>query len=444
MRQFKWDKKYLYWGITAFCVIAASLLFYMALNYLGFIGDEIKKITIVLAPFIWGFIITYLLLPFVKKVEEILTPLLNHIDNKVNRKFAPKTKKAIYTVRLSRGISVFLGEIVFIAIVAMLFYMLIPQLVESINNIIANSNFYLESTTAWLESTLANYPEIEDVVMPWLNNFNEMAVTFIRTTLLPSIGSFASSLTSGVISAVKAIYNLIIGIIVSCYILASYEQFSARAKKLLYSIFSVNISEKVLYGIDFVDKTFMSFITGKLLDSLIIAIICYVGCAIIGTPYTLLVSAVIGVTNIIPFFGPFIGLVPTAFLILLVDPLKSLIFVIFIIILQQIDGNLIGPKILGNSVGITGFNVMFAIIVGAGLFGFWGMLFGVPVFVVIYNIVKGAVNRKLRRSGLPVNGRDYVNIDHIDPDTLDPVEKGSANSRAKRGAPPVRTAKPKE
>lgn len=435
MRQFKWDKKYLYWGITAFCVIAASLLFYMALSYLGFISEKINQLVVILSPFIWGFVITYLILPFMKKVEAEIYPLLQKLSVTIKKKYGKKLKlkKEVNLAKLSRGISVVLGEIVFLAIVSMLFYMLIPQLIESINNLIANSNSYLETTSDWIEGLLANYPEIERQVLPMLEDFNDTAANFIRTTILPYVGSLASSLTSGVISALKAVYNLVIGIVVSVYVLSTYEDFGAHAKKLLYSIFSVNATEKILDGLSAVDRTFMGFITGKLLDSLIVAIICYVGCAIIGTPYTLLVSAIIGVTNIIPFFGPIIGLVPSAFLILLVDPVKSLIFIIFIIILQQIDGNIIGPKILGNSVGITGFNVMFAIIVGAGLFGFWGMLFGVPVFVVLYNIFKSIVNRKLKRSGLPVSGDDYVNIDHIDPDTLLPVGK-SNSSNSRRGA----------
>jgi len=482
-RRFNWDKKYLYWGITAFCVIAASILFFMALNYIGTVSSLMSKLVTIFSPFIWGFVITYLLLPIVKRIEsDMVRPLIKLIRgelakrkdnpkpkkkytgkysryiNKVTDFFAacvafirkytdkylskaetqPKPKKEADSSKWERGISVVLGEMLFIAALTLLVYMIIPQLVDSLYNLIANSNSYIDTTTKWIEEILADYPAFEAQVQPILDNLSVMITDFVKTTLLPGIGSLASSLTTGVISAVKAIYNLVIGIVVSCYILASYENFSAKAKKLLYAIFSVQSSEKILYGIDFVDRTFMGFINGKLLDSAIVAIICYVGCAILGMPYTLLVSAIIGVTNVIPFFGPIIGLVPSALLILFVNPLKSLIFIIFVLVLQQIDGNVIGPKILGNSVGITGFNVMFAIIVGAGFFGFWGMLLGVPVFVVIYNVLKGVLNRKLKNAGLPVSGDEYLNIDHIDPDTLRPVEKGRENSRAKRGAAPVR------
>ena len=161
----------------------------------------------------------------------------------------------------------------------------------------------------------------------------------------------------------------------------------------------------------------MGFITGKLLDSAIIGAICYIGCLIMNMPYALLVSVIIGVTNVIPFFGPFIGAIPSALLILLVDPWKCLIFIIFIIILQQVDGNIIGPKILGGSIGINGFWVMFSIILFGGLFGFWGMLLGVPVFVVIYTGVTRLVDKRLKKKDLPDDPDLYSDLDHIDPES---------------------------
>ena len=212
---------------------------------------------------------------------------------------------------------------------------------------------------------------------------NTNVFDWVRSTLLPGLGSVVSNVTTGVAYAVKAVYNLIIGIIVSVYILGNIEGFAAGARRLSYSLFGIESAEKIRDLLAFTDKTFMGFINGKLLDSAIIGLICYIFCAIVNMPFALLVSVIIGVTNIIPFFGPLIGAVPSAIIILMVNPMKMLVFVIFIIILQQIDGNFIGPKILGSSIGISGFWVMFAIILGAGLFSFWGMLLGVPVFVLI-------------------------------------------------------------
>ena len=234
-----------------------------------------------------------------------------------------------------------------------------------------------------------------------------------------------TNITSGVVVVLRGLYNLIIGIIVSAYILGNLEKYSASAKRMLYSVFTVEAAEKIRDGIDFADRTFMSFLTGKLLDSAIIGLICYIVCAVIKMPYALLVSVIIGVTNIIPFFGPLIGAIPSAIIILMVDPLKCLIFVIFIIVLQQVDGNIIGPKILGNTTGIDGFWIMFSIILGAGLFGFWGMLLGVPVFVVILTVVNKLVTRKLARSDLPTEAEAYRNLDHIDPVTREPVKRGA-------------------
>ena len=263
---------------------------------------------------------------------------------------------------------------------------------------------------------------VQDVV----TNVNTNVFSWVQSTLLPSLGSVVSNVTSGVAYVVKAVYNLIIGIIVSIYILGSYESFSAGARRLSYSLFGIEGAEKLRDALAFTDKTFMGFINGKLLDSAIIGLICYIVCASLNMPYALLVSVIVGVTNIIPFFGPLIGAVPSAIIILMVDPMKALIFVIFIIILQQIDGNFIGPKILGSSIGINGFWVMFSIILGAGLFSFWGMLLGVPVFVLIYTVINNAVVKKLKKSDLPVETADYVDLERIDPVTREIVKKPSA------------------
>ena len=213
-----------------------------------------------------------------------------------------------------------------------------------------------------------------------------------------------------------------VGIIVSFYVLFNKEAVATGAKRVLYCIFTVEAAEKILEGVRFTDKTFMDFISGKILDSAIIGILCYICCSLMNMPYTLLVAVIVGVTNVIPFFGPFIGAIPSAFIILLVDPMKCLIFLVFILILQQFDGNILGPKILGSSTGVNGFWIMFAIIIGGGFFGFMGMLLGVPVFVVIYSGIKNLTRRKLRRSGLPEDYESYENLHHIDPKTGEHIE----------------------
>ncbi len=412
-RIFNWDKKYLYWGVTAFCVIACSILFYMALAYLPVIGTALKSLARILSPFIWGLIITYLLAPLYKGLYQgFFLPLTEKLSGK-KKKGSPKLAKAL---------SVLLSIIVFLAMITALVYLIIPQLYSSVETIVNNSPGYIDKLSEWSKNTLANYPELRDFVTEKFEEINTNLFTWVRDTILPGLGSFVSNITAGVYYFLRAVYNIVIGIIVSAYLLSNMETASARAKRLCYCVFGVEWAEKIRSAIRFTDRTFMGFINGKLLDSAIIGLICYVVCAILKMPYALLVSVIIGVTNIIPFFGPLIGAIPSAFIILLVDPLKALIFVIFIIILQQVDGNIIGPKILGSSIGINGFWVMFSIILGAGLFSFWGMLLGVPVFVVIYTGITILVERKLKKRSLPVDPEDYADLDHIDPVTREPVK----------------------
>ncbi len=411
-RHFHWDKKYLYWGITAFCVIAAATIFYMALNYLDLLKSALASLIRVLSPFIWGLVIAYLLSPLVKLLQKkAFGPLFEKI-------FAKRPEKGSKAARI---LAVVFAEIIMLALITGLFFLIIPQLYSSIETIVINSPTYIESLTNWVNKMLTDFPEVRDYVVGMLGDVNTDLISWLQTTILPRLGSLLSNVGTGVRYVVTGVYNLVIGIIVSVYLLSNTETFIASAKRILYSIMSVDTAKRFLNILRFADRTFIGFINGKLLDSAIIGLICYIGCSILNMPYALLVSVMIGITNIIPFFGPLIGAVPSALIILMVDPVKCLVFVIFVILLQQLDGNIIGPKILGNSVGINGFWVMFSIIIGAGFFGFWGMVLGVPVFVVIYTIIKESVRRKLLRSDLPTDEASYTNLDYIDPVTLKPV-----------------------
>ncbi len=416
-RRFNWDKRYLYWGVTAFCVIAAALLFYFAVGNITVFGNAVSRLVSILAPFIWGLVICYLLSPLMRSVE-------NRLFLPLARKLYRKNKKNDGR-RFARALTVVFCEIVLILVLVALVYLIIPQMLSSVQALISNSGVYLDNLSKWADGLFENYPVLDDYLGGFLDNFNTNLGNWLETKLLPRVGSVVTSVTSGVYGVAKSIYNLIIGIIVSIYLLSDKEGFVAAVKRMTYSVFSVETADRLRSGLNFVDRTFMSFLNGKLLDSLIIGIICYIVCSILKMPYTLLVSVIVGVTNIIPFFGPLIGAVPSALIILMVDPTKCLIFIIFVIILQQIDGNIIGPRILGNSTGITGFWVMFSIILGGGLFGFWGLLLGVPVFVVIYSLVTSLIVKKLKRNDLPWELEDYKELDYIDPATLQVVKKAS-------------------
>lgn len=413
-RVFKWDKKYLHWGITAFSVVACAILFYMALNYLDLVRDGLKKLMGILSPFIWGLIITWLIAPMTGVFER---NLFAPISGKIWKNNSRRAKG------LARSLAILLGEIVFLAIIAALVYLIVPQLYQSLETIVKSSDSYITTVSHWIETLLNDFPEIESYALELLGRANESLVTWLQSTLLPELGSFVSSVTAGVYYALMGVYNLLIGIIASVYILSNLENFSAGAKRWIYSAFSVDNAKKVLDGVKFINRTFVGFINGKMLDSAIIGLICYVCCSLLKMPYALLVSVIVGVTNVIPFFGPFIGAIPSGIIILMVSPIKALIFVVFILLLQQVDGNIIGPKILGSTTGINGFWVLFSIIVGAGLFGFWGMLLGVPVFVVLQTLANMSIEKKLKDKALPWDTDTYRDMDYIDPVTYDIIEK---------------------
>lgn len=427
MKRYRWDKKYLYWGVTAFLVIAACIVFYMLVSNLGWLQRTVQQLTAILSPFVWGFVIAYLLYPVMKIYNRCLfVPLCNLLLGRSGRAetLAPK---------VARGLSVFLSIITLLVVVGALLWMVVPQLYTSVETIVLGSTDYLRRADAWLTRMLEDYPEVEAAVTSLFGDLSDGLFTWMQNNLLPEFRGLITAFTVNVYNVVRSIYNIIIGIIVSVYLLYSKEHFCARCKKVVYCIFSLEASERLISGINYTNDVFMGFISGKILDSLIIAILCYIGCIIMGIPYALLVSFIIGLTNIIPFFGPFIGAIPSALIILTVSGWKMLFFIIFVLVLQQFDGNVLGPKILGNRVGVNGFWVMFSIIVGAGLFGFAGMLLGVPVFVVIYTFFRNLVNRKLARSDLPVETEAYVDISHIDPRSGETVTRPPKEKRSSTG-----------
>lgn len=398
-RIFNWDKKYLYWGVTAFCVIACSILFYMALAYLPMIGRALGSLGRILSPFIWGLVITYLLSPLYKTLyKNVFLPMTERLSGKKKRG-SPRAAKAL---------SVLLSIIVFLAVITALVYLIIPQLYASIETIVNNSSTYVAKLSEWSQGLLANYPEVQTFVTEKFEEINTNLFGWIRDTILPRFGSFVTNVTAGVYYFFRAVYNVVIGIIVSVYLLSNRESATARARRLCYCVFGLERAERIRDAIRFTDKTFMGFINGKLLDSAIIGLICYIVCAILKMPYALLVSVIIGVTNIIPFFGPLIGAIPSAFIILLVDPLKCLIFVIFIVILQQIDGNIIGPRILGDSTGLSSMWVIIAVLTGGGFFGVLGMFFAVPVFAMGYSLVTFLVEWRLQKKNMPLDSMEYL------------------------------------
>ncbi|MEG0691751.1 MAG: AI-2E family transporter [Oscillospiraceae bacterium] len=416
--KFRWEKKYLYWGITAFLVIVCSISFFVLLNKIDLVAGAFGVLSHILMPFILGCSFAYLLNPVMDFVEKKwIIPLLKKSKNKK-------------LLKSSRWISITISLLFALAILTGLFIMVIPQFIESVVHIVNNLPTYFTNLEEWVLDLVKNNASLQETLTEQFENLNVMINDWAKLNLLPQINSIISGITTGVLGVLTVVKNIFIGLIISVYVLAAKERFFAQGKKLTYAIFSVKAANVVLKMTRRSDRVFGGFIIGKIIDSAIIGVICFIGMNIFNMPFPLLISVIIGVTNIIPFFGPFIGAIPSGLLILMIDPMSCLYFGIFILALQQFDGNILGPKILGDSTGLSAFWVMFAILVGGGLFGFVGMLVGVPAFAVVYSIISEVSEARLKRHELPSNTDDYYDIDYINPEedliykeTVDDVKK---------------------
>ena len=258
-----------------------------------------------------------------------------------------------------------------------------------------------------MEHLLESNPEVEKWVTQQLNIYYADIQSWLTLKMLPQATTLMTALSGGIVSALNFLLDLLVGIIASVYLLATKERCAANARRLVCGLFSRTNAGWVLRAVKKVDEIFSGFVRGKLLDSLIIGILCFICCSIFGFPYTPLVSVIVGVTNVIPFFGPFLGATPSIFLILLVSPIQAVYFALFVLALQQLDGNVIGPLILGDKTGISSLWVIIAILVGGSFFGVAGMFFGVPVCACILSAVNFIVETRLRRRDLPVETEAY-------------------------------------
>ena len=414
--KFSEQPHYFQWGLTAFCVIGCCVLVAFVLIKLPFIWNVVKKLFGALSPFIYGFVMAYLLMP-------VFNMLYRRIQPPMSRKFTHGTRiaKGICSgLTLLIGVAVVTG-LVGISVVGALLWMVLPQLVVSIFSIVESADTYMNDVSNWVTGLLKDNPVIARNFMQVYEQFSEQLVNWVQNIALPHL----VTMMTGVVTTVSVVVDILIGIIIALYILNGKETFCAQAKKMTYSLFSIERANSIIERVAYIHRVFGGFITGKLIDSLIIGVLCFIGIRVmmsvglltIESSFALLISVIIGVTNIIPFFGPFIGAIPSAILIMVESPLQALYFVIFIIILQQIDGNILGPKILGNSTGLSSFWVMFAILIFGGLFGFVGMAIGVPLFAVIYSIVSECINHLLHNRGLSEDTNDYRGDKRLDAGT---------------------------
>ena len=387
-------KRYLYLMLAGFGAISLSIVLFFALYRLRGIGELFQNIAGILAPFIYGGVVAYLLRPLCNRLESFLT---HQLPGKL-KKLAPAAAV------IGSLIALFL-------IVYALGAMIFPQVYESVVTLGKTIPSRLDSLIGWAETTFGE-SEYMDFIFDIFNTSYEklymVVKSWIQNNLIPQINTLVTSVSSSVVSVLSSLYNLIIGLIVAVYVLSSRKRFARQGTLIVRSALNEKWAEAVLEEVALVDRMFGGFIDAKILDSLIIGILCYLGCRILWIPNTLLISVFVGVTNIIPFFGPLIGAVPATLLILIESPVKAFWFVIFVVILQQLDGNVIGPRIMGNRIGISGFWVMFAIIFFGGIWGLPGMVIGVPLFAVIYDLVRKLVKRGLAKKGKTELWAQYV------------------------------------
>lgn len=383
-----WNSKYNTISVYAFLVMCAVIMFYLSLSQINVVFDFLDSSKKVLQPFILGFSIAYILNFVLKFYEERV------LENKYIKKIGLKSK---------RGIALFMTYISTLVILALLFKFVLPQLLESITGLTNDASKYINEFPKYIDESMRELnisKENYEIIIEYVNRGINYTIT-VLSGLIPVIGTMLGQIAS-------SIWNIVIGIVISIYMLIDKEKFFAISKKITIAFFSKEKAERVIELTHRSNNTFGKFLSGKILDSTIIGLLMFIILTIFNMPYALLVSVIIGISNIIPFFGPFIGAIPAFIIILFISPIKALWFLLIIFIVQQIDGNIIGPKILGDSIGISAFWILFSIMVAGKLLGFVGMVIGVPLFAVIYSIIKEIVEARLKQKGLDVDTKKYI------------------------------------
>lgn len=400
----KLNRKYIQIGLIAFITICMCILFYFILFNGETFFKFFRRIIYIFRPIIIGVFLAYILNPMMKFIEnKVLIPIID----KLKLKFKSDTKKT----KFIRSISVLSTMVVFILLIYAIINMIVPQVSESIESIIARTPDFISRCNTWINNLIFDNKEISEMIIMYLGNLEDWFMTTIVPKLQEAVTTFSSNVISGVVSTIKIMLNIIIGTIVAIYLLSQKELFCAQAKKITYALLREERANNLINNMRFANKTFGGFLTGKIIDSLIIGMLTFIVISIFKIPYPVLISVIVGVTNIIPYFGPFLGAIPCAIILLMVDPIKCLTFLIIVLIIQQIDGNIIGPKILGDSTGLSSFWVIFAITLFGGIMGVFGMFIGVPLFAVIYAAIRTFINKRLETKLLPSDTLYYMEKD---------------------------------
>ena len=395
--------KYFKIGLTAFGTVAACIIFFFAIFRIEEIMEFIGNILKAAEPVIIGLVLAYLLMPVKNYIEKPVYKLLQ------KTRLKEKQKKDF-----ARGISI-TGAIIFLFVVlAFLASIIVPALASSIMGLIDKMPKYVASFISWLEEVGITDTSIAVMIGDYITELTSDVEQWAKNEMIPLVQQYIGTITSGVYSVLKTFLNFIVGIFVVIYVMSIQETLVGQAKKIIYAFFSPKKGNLIIDTLRKSNKIFGGFIIGKLVGSAIIGVICYIGCLILGIPSSLLVAVIVGITNVIPFFGPFIGAIPSVLLVLIQSPIHGLYLAIFILILQQIEGNIIEPKILGDTTGLSSFWVLFSILIAGGLFGFFGLLLGVPIFAVIYYICQQMIKYRMEKRNLSNDTEDYVKLISID------------------------------
>lgn len=383
-------------------IVGALLIIFNQIvgNYESF-SEGVGTIKTIISPFIYGFVMAYLLSPIYNATVRGLYKLLGKYFKNKQRLFS-----------FCKLVASIVAVVCLIGAVAGLIALIVPQVIESLTGILKSLPQRLTQLSA-LFNDITSKMDNKRLAMKMSEIYAQVQTNLIelaQTKLLPGMGTLVGQVSTQVILTLKTMMNVMIGVMACVYMLNSKERFQGQFKKVILATLPKEKAEAVFDFAKFSNRTFGGFINGKIIDSIIIGIMCFILMKIFGFPYPILISAIIGITNVIPFFGPFIGAIPAAIIILLVSPMYSLYFLILIFILQQVDGNIIGPAILGNTTGIASFWVLFSIVIGGGLFGFIGMVLGVPVFAIIYYYFSRSINKRLEAKGLEFRTDSYEDL----------------------------------
>lgn len=378
-------------------ILAGFVILFLAAQVmlnLGAVLDAVSSIAGALRAIVLGCVMAYLLYPVAKFAEHFL------LYQQVSKRGA-------------RALSTGFATLVLLTLIFMFIYFIVPELAANLPALVQDLPWMIRSTFNQLANFLEAQGQSADILQDISTKLTNTFTTWLQGDALDTL----TDLLTRVVDLAKGLLNFVIGIIVMVYLLMSRDQFVGQAKKLLFAMCkNRKTCDTILKHVRVINRIFGGFVSGKLLDSLIIGILCWISLSILNMPYTMIISLIVGITNIIPVFGPFFGAIPSAFLLLLTDPGKCLVFIIFIIILQQIDGNIIGPKILGDSTGLPAFWVLFSLLLFNHLMGFWGMLLGVPLFASFYYLLREFINARLSKKDLPMVTEDYINVSGIDED----------------------------